>query len=93
MSMTSTTTAALTARRFQAEVAVADAKAAAQAVLDLAPGTDAEAVSAARAAAAKAARIALTWIGEWLEHERDRADEALLCEGDVDPHAILAFQF
>lgn len=92
--MSMTTTAALTARRAQAEAAVAEAKIAAQAVLDLAPGIDTPAVAAARIAATKASRIALLLIGEWLEHERDRADEALLGDGDaVDAHAILAFQF
>lgn len=89
-----TTISALTARRAQAEAAVAEAKIAARAVLAYALGTHTPAVAAARTAATKASRLALLMIEQWLEHERDRADEALLGEGDtVDAHAILSFEF
>ncbi|KQP91347.1 hypothetical protein ASF60_18050 [Methylobacterium sp. Leaf113] len=89
-----TNTAALTRPRAQAEAAVAEAKVAAQAVLAYAPGTDTPAVTAARTAATRASRLALLMIEQWLEHERDRADEALLGEGDAEAcHAILNFEF
>ncbi|MDO9427802.1 MAG: hypothetical protein Q7T93_13345 [Methylobacterium sp.] len=92
--MTLTSTIALTKKRYQAEAAVDMAKAAARAVLDLAPGPDTDAVLAARTAATKASRLALLMVEEWLEHERERAEEVLLGEGDAEAcQAVLNFEF
>ncbi|MCJ2081550.1 hypothetical protein [Methylobacterium sp. J-090] len=91
-----TTISALTIRRAQAEAAVAEAKVAARAVLDFAPGPDTKAVAAARLAATHAARLALAMIETWAEEERDRAEAALYEERDAtdaDCRAILAFEF
>jgi hypothetical protein len=91
-----TTISALTVRRAQAEAAVAEAKIAAQAVLDFAPGPDTKAVAGARLAATRAARLALCLIEVWAEEERDRAEAALYEERDAtddDCRTILAFNF
>ncbi|MCJ2078120.1 hypothetical protein MKK68_21145 [Methylobacterium sp. E-016] len=92
--MSMTTTAALTRRRYEAEAAVAEAKVAAQVVLDFAPGPDTDVVVAARVAARRAASLALAMVEVWAEEERDRAEAALLGEGDAEAcHAVLAFEF
>ena len=93
---TMTTTSALTERRYEAEVAVADAKVAAQAVLSLPAGTDRKTVAAARLAATRAARFALCLIETWAEEERDRAEGGLYQPRDAtddDCRTILNFNF
>lgn len=92
--MSMTTTAALTRRRAEAEAAVAEAKVAARAVLAFAPGPDTAAVVSARLAARRAAGLALAMVEVWAEEERDRAEAALLGEGDAEAcNAVLAFEF